>query len=110
MKILSGWKEIAVYLGSSVRTAQRWERDEGLPVQRHHHRTGGSVYAVPSQIEHWRRRRSVEITERIRGEFGRQVMQLHTLAERQKALAEELRRVVASTNEIWTLIGRQRKK
>jgi hypothetical protein len=31
--ILSGWKEIARYLGCSIRTAQRWERD-ALPVRR----------------------------------------------------------------------------
>ena len=28
---LSSWKEIAVYLGVGVRTAQTWERERGFP-------------------------------------------------------------------------------
>lgn len=32
--VLSSWKEIAEYLGVSVRTAQLWERERGLPVRR----------------------------------------------------------------------------
>lgn len=32
--LLSSWKEIAAYLGVSVRTAQKWEAERGLPVQR----------------------------------------------------------------------------
>lgn len=31
---LTSWKEIAHYLGVNVRTAQKWERDRGLPVHR----------------------------------------------------------------------------
>ena len=31
---LDGWKEIASYLGRSVRTAHRWEKRLGLPVRR----------------------------------------------------------------------------
>ena len=31
---LDSWKEIAAYLGRGIRTVQRWERDEGLPVHR----------------------------------------------------------------------------
>jgi hypothetical protein len=33
-EFLNGWKEIAAYLGRSVRTVQRWERLSGLPVHR----------------------------------------------------------------------------
>jgi hypothetical protein len=32
--VLSSWKEIARYLGKSVRTVQRWEQQLGLPVRR----------------------------------------------------------------------------
>jgi hypothetical protein len=32
--VLSSWKDIANYLGKGVRTAQRWERERGLPVRR----------------------------------------------------------------------------
>ena len=34
---LDTWKGIAVYLGREVRTAQRWQKTEGLPVHRHFH-------------------------------------------------------------------------
>src|SRR3989442_4777544 len=33
-KKLDSWGEIASYLGREVRTVQRWERTEGLPVHR----------------------------------------------------------------------------
>lgn len=51
---LDSWKEIAAYLGRSVRTVRRWEADEGLPVHRHRHRALGSVYAFRSEIDAWR--------------------------------------------------------
>jgi hypothetical protein len=50
---LDSWKEIAVYLGREVRTAQRWERLEGLPVHRHSHAKGSSVWAFKHQIDAW---------------------------------------------------------
>lgn len=40
---LDSWKEIASYLKRDVRTVQRWERREGLPVHRHQHEKLGSV-------------------------------------------------------------------
>jgi TolB-like protein len=51
---LDSWKEIAAYLNRSVRTVRRWERDEGLPVHRHQHKTLASVYAHKSEIDSWR--------------------------------------------------------
>jgi TolB-like protein/predicted Zn-dependent protease len=50
---LESWKQIAGYLGRGVRTARRWEREEGLPVHRHVHRVLGSVYAFKSEIDAW---------------------------------------------------------
>ncbi len=55
---LGSWKEIASYLAVSVRTAQRWEKLEGLPVQRHHHAKQGSVYAFRAELDAWRAQRS----------------------------------------------------
>lgn len=51
---LHGWKEIAQHLGRSVRAAQRWERELGLPV--HRMRTTGShaVWARRHEIDAWR--------------------------------------------------------
>ena len=50
---LQGWKEIACYLKRSVRSVQRWERNEGLPVRRHGHARGVSVYAFPQELNAW---------------------------------------------------------
>lgn len=43
---LESWKEIAAYLHRDVRTVQRWEAAEGLPVHRHQHKKRGSVCAL----------------------------------------------------------------
>lgn len=50
---LDSWKEIARYLGKSVRTAIRWSQDEGMPVYRHAGSTHGPVYAYRSEIDAW---------------------------------------------------------
>ena len=50
---LDSWKEIASHLKRSVRTVQRWERREGLPVHRHLHQRANSVYARKSEIDEW---------------------------------------------------------
>ena len=55
---LDSWKEIAVYLDRGVRTVQRWEKEEGLPVQRHLHDRQGSIYAYRSEIDAWLANRS----------------------------------------------------
>ena len=50
---LDSWKEIATYLGREVRTCQRWEKQEGLPVHRHLHEKLGTVYAYRSELDAW---------------------------------------------------------
>lgn len=60
---LDSWKEIAAYLGRDVRTVQRWERSEGLPVHRHQHDKLGSVFAFRDELETWRAGRSVRLEE-----------------------------------------------
>jgi TolB-like protein/Tfp pilus assembly protein PilF len=50
---LDSWKEIAAYLGRDVRTVQRWERTEGLPVKRHLHQAQYTVYAFRPEIDIW---------------------------------------------------------
>ncbi|MBI4477575.1 MAG: FG-GAP repeat protein [Acidobacteria bacterium] len=54
---LDSWKEIAAHLKRSVRTVQRWEKDEGLPVHRHRHDKAGTVYAHGEEIDAWWRSR-----------------------------------------------------
>ena len=55
---LDGWKEVAAHLGRGVRTAQRWERELGLPVRRLG--TGGAevVYALKDELDAWLLRQS----------------------------------------------------
>jgi tetratricopeptide (TPR) repeat protein len=54
---LDSWKEIAAYLQRDVRTVQRWERREALPVHRHLHDQRASVYAYRSELDSWRKGR-----------------------------------------------------
>jgi adenylate cyclase len=50
---LNSWKEIAGYLQVSVRTAQRWETTEGMPVRRHKHLAVSSVFASRQELDAW---------------------------------------------------------
>jgi Tol biopolymer transport system component len=50
---LDSWKEIASYLGRGIRTVQRWEREEGLPVHRLAHEKRGSIYARREELAAW---------------------------------------------------------
>jgi hypothetical protein len=50
---LNGWKDIAAYLGKSVRTAQRWEAELRLPARRIHTAAGEIVYASRRELDEW---------------------------------------------------------
>lgn len=52
-KKLVSWKEIAAHLGREVRTVQRWEDIESLPVHRHEHQKKSTVYAYASELDAW---------------------------------------------------------
>jgi len=52
-QFLSGWKDIANYLGKGVRTVQRYERHMGLPVRRPAGKPRGSVVATKAEIDAW---------------------------------------------------------
>jgi TolB-like protein len=55
---LGSWKEIASFFAKTTRTVQRWERTENLPVYRHVHEKGCTVYAFESELTGWRDARS----------------------------------------------------
>ena len=57
-EILESWKEIAVYVGRSVRTVQLWEKEEAFPVHRHQHDKQGTVFAYRDEIDRWRESRT----------------------------------------------------
>ncbi|HXJ89066.1 MAG TPA: hypothetical protein VMS18_19770 [Candidatus Binatia bacterium] len=52
-QFLSGWKEIANYLGKGVRTVQRYELQLGLPVRRPAGKPWGSVVATKAELDAW---------------------------------------------------------
>ena len=50
---LDSWKEVASYMRRDVKTVQRWEKREGMPVHRHVHDRMGSVYAFRHELDAW---------------------------------------------------------
>jgi tetratricopeptide (TPR) repeat protein len=60
---LHSWKEIAAFLGHGVRSAQRWERERGLPVHRTPGGKVGSVYAFKRELSQWMTREEGQVRE-----------------------------------------------
>ena len=50
---VSGWKEIAGFLGCTIRQVQSWEKSEGFPVRRRLSGKLVSVYAFGREIDAW---------------------------------------------------------
>ncbi|HLW81512.1 MAG TPA: hypothetical protein VKS20_05680 [Candidatus Acidoferrales bacterium] len=50
---LDSWKSVAAHLHRDIRTVQRWEESQGLPVHRLQHSKQGSIYAYKSEIDSW---------------------------------------------------------
>jgi len=50
---LDSWKEIAAYLRRDVRTVQRWEKHERLPVHRRIHHKLATIYAYRTELDAW---------------------------------------------------------
>ena len=65
-KVLTGWKEIANYLGRGVRTMQRYESQYGLPIHRHGGKDRSSVLAFPDQLDQWMNRSAVKNQRHVR--------------------------------------------
>jgi tetratricopeptide (TPR) repeat protein len=52
-RILDSWKEIAAYLGRSVKTCRRWEHELGLPIHRLEDSPKARVFAYPDELDQW---------------------------------------------------------
>lgn len=50
---LESWKEIAAYLRRDVRTVQRWEQTDGLPIHRHRRAHRPIPYAYTTELDTW---------------------------------------------------------
>jgi len=59
--ILDSWKEIANYLNRNVRTVQRWEAVEFMPVHRQFHAKSGSVHAFRLELDAWRQSEAIAV-------------------------------------------------
>src|SRR6267154_5636406 len=77
---LESWGEIASYLRREIRTVQRWEKYQGLPVRRLQIGKLGSVYAFRSELDKWFRERQPapenseeEVEKGTNGEIAAQV-------------------------------------
>lgn len=64
-KVLTSWKEIAVYLGKGVRTVQRWEMNFGLPVRRPKSDSHKAVLAIPEELNEWLLKRTENSTSTL---------------------------------------------
>src|SRR6266478_9811087 len=62
---LESWGEIAAYLRREIRTVQRWERYQGLPIRRLTIGRLGSVYAYRSELDKWFRERQPQAEAEI---------------------------------------------
>ena len=72
--LLRSWKEIATFLNCSVRTAQRWERRESMPVERHNHTHRQTVWGNPAELRVWLDARSGgTATVKVNGNAGQLV-------------------------------------
>lgn len=106
--ILSGWKQIANYLGLRVRTAQRWQGQE-LPVKRPQSGPRDHVLADSMELDSWTRTsalhrggktdllKSLEQTRQLRSEMKQGLKALHL-------------KVAALKKEVAALRARQSKK
>lgn len=51
--VLRSWKDIAQYLGTCVKTVQRWEREHAFPVHRVAPAKGAVVFALRQEVDLW---------------------------------------------------------
>src|SRR5216683_347382 len=69
---LDSWGEIASYLRREVRTVQRWEDTECLPVHRHEHKKKSTVYAYTGELDAWIKNRQPKDDPDADDAFARQ--------------------------------------
>jgi tetratricopeptide (TPR) repeat protein len=72
---LDSWKEIAGYLNRDVRTVQRWEETDGLPVYRKSEvrQKGSPVYAYTAEIDAWLRKNPTPKMEAVAAKKSRRL-------------------------------------
>src|SRR5580704_2731015 len=81
---LESWKEIASYLKREVRTVQRWEKTEGLPVRRHQHDKLSTVFAYKSELDAWWHERQPRLEKEVEPPDGNGALDLFVETPGQK--------------------------
>lgn len=111
-QFLSGWKDIANYLGRGVRTVQRYERYMGFPVRRPAGRPRAAVIATKAELDAWVAaspiRHEFQLSRSAAGlpkvpSIAGAVKEMHKLVEQTRGLRDELMtsvRVLADTIEL----------
>ncbi|MGE5054961.1 MAG: PAS domain-containing protein [Acidobacteriota bacterium] len=59
--VLRSWKDIAQYMGTCVKTVQRWERTYDLPVRRIQPGKGSVVVAFRNEVDEWLQKRTHDL-------------------------------------------------
>ena len=114
-EFLGGWKAIADFLGKGVRTAQRYERELGLPVRRPAGKDRGSVVALKVEVTGWVKaspiREAFQLRPIERVEFQsephsihRHVPELAMLRQQMSMLRAEVRDSVRRLHESLSLM------
>jgi PleD family two-component response regulator len=101
--VLTSWKQVAEYLGKAVRTAQRWERNFGLPVRRSDGAGKQSVVAYPEELQEWLRTSFQKTgidskTQTREQELARLRRLTKLMTDRSEELNQRLATVFASVN------------
>jgi hypothetical protein len=94
--ILSGWKDIANYLGKGVRTVQRYEGELRLPVRRPAGRARGSVVATKEEIDSWIAASPIREHSKPEGADAGRVLSVETMKKR----IEEMGRLRTQMREL----------
>ena len=101
-RILTSWKEIAVYFGKGVRTVQRWERKIGLPVHRPNHGSKGIVIASTDTLDQWmatKRAPGTPITPTTHEALRRSIEEYRQLRLENHRLSHDLSRTISKVRE-----------
>jgi hypothetical protein len=94
---LTSWKEIATYLGKSVRTVQRWEASLGLPVRRPNANDRNIVVALPAELDLWIKKRLQPRRIAPQQHCSHQLERMHKLVH---VMVQETQRTVEKTAEL----------
>ena len=98
---LESWKEIANYLSRTVRTVQRWEKEENLPIHRHMHDKLGTVYAFKPELDAWWQNGQPRLEQEEQEELARTLARRRRLFWPIAAAAVALAAVVAGGLAWW---------